>query len=233
MTRKYVASLGSKGQPECLPIITDLEPGVDQQKESIGDGTVDVDVELYEPVDDSDSDIDMGETENKDIMNQDESLMDIDSADSGNRLAATEYVEELYKFYRENEDANGLGLKAVTGDDYCRVVIQYPSDTVSKWVVHKNTASVLCMTTVKNEDNLQFSKILQAIKANFNDKFHEVRKNWDGGVMGSKSQAKTKGRGKAACQGSCSADEGLLFGGMELRGSTVGMVFILSGLVVY
>ena len=25
--------------------------------------------------------------------------------------------------------------------------------------------------------------------------------------MGSKSQAKTKGRGKAACQGSCSADE--------------------------
>lgn len=44
-----------------------------------------------------------GETENKDIMNQDESLMDIDSADSGNPLAVTEYVEELYKFYRENE----------------------------------------------------------------------------------------------------------------------------------
>jgi len=57
--RKYVASLGSKGQPECLPIITDPKPGVDQQKESFGDGTVDVDVELYEPVDDSDSDIDM------------------------------------------------------------------------------------------------------------------------------------------------------------------------------
>ncbi|XP_062224299.1 sialyltransferase-like protein 4 [Phragmites australis] len=30
-------------------------------------------------------------------------------------------------------DANGLGLKAVGGEDYCRVVIQYPSDTVSKW----------------------------------------------------------------------------------------------------
>lgn len=29
--------------------------------------------------------------------------MDIDSADSRNPLAATEYVEELYKFYRENE----------------------------------------------------------------------------------------------------------------------------------
>jgi len=132
--RKFAASLSSKEQPECQPILTDLEPGVDQHKESIGDGTVDIDVELYEPVDDSDSDIDMvfallicalaqkwmgfghlchgsglllclamqGETENKD-MNQDESLMDIDSGDSGNPLAATEYVEELYKFYRENE----------------------------------------------------------------------------------------------------------------------------------
>jgi cyclin B len=140
--RKFAASLASnQGQPECKPILTeyqpiltDPEPGVDQQKESIGDGTVDIDVELYEPVDDSDSDIDMvfallicalaqkgmgfghlchgsglllclamqGETENKE-MNQDESLMDIDSADSGNPLAATEYVEELYKFYRENE----------------------------------------------------------------------------------------------------------------------------------
>lgn len=43
------------------------------------------------------------ETEHKDIINEDESIMDIDSADSGNPLAATEYVEELYKFYRENE----------------------------------------------------------------------------------------------------------------------------------
>ncbi|PUZ73749.1 hypothetical protein GQ55_1G012500 [Panicum hallii var. hallii] len=30
-------------------------------------------------------------------------------------------------------DANGLGLKAMSGKDYCRVVIQYPSNTVSKW----------------------------------------------------------------------------------------------------
>ncbi|TVU33644.1 hypothetical protein EJB05_25474 [Eragrostis curvula] len=31
-------------------------------------------------------------------------------------------------------DANGLGLKAVRGKDYCQVVIQYPSDTDSKWI---------------------------------------------------------------------------------------------------
>jgi large subunit ribosomal protein L7Ae len=31
-------------------------------------------------------------------------------------------------------------------------------------IVHKKTASVLCLTTVKNEDKLEFSKILEAIK---------------------------------------------------------------------
>jgi G2/mitotic-specific cyclin-B, other len=33
----------------------------------------------------------------------DESIMDIDSADSRNPLAVTEYVKELYEFYRDNE----------------------------------------------------------------------------------------------------------------------------------
>ncbi|URE46841.1 Solute carrier family 35 member C2 [Musa troglodytarum] len=63
-------------------------------------------------------------------------------------------------------------------------------------IVHKKTASVLCLTTVKNEDKLEFSKILEAIKANFNDKFDEIRRKWGGGIMGSKSQAKSKAREK-------------------------------------
>ncbi|KAI6700866.1 hypothetical protein NL676_015190 [Syzygium grande] len=61
-------------------------------------------------------------------------------------------------------------------------------------IVHQKTASVLCLTTVKNEDKLEFSKILEAIKANFNDKYDEYRKKWGGGIMGSKSQAKTKAK---------------------------------------
>lgn len=61
-------------------------------------------------------------------------------------------------------------------------------------IVHKKTATVLCLTTVKNEDKLEFSKILEAIKANFNDKYDENRKKWGGGIMGSKSQAKTKAK---------------------------------------
>ncbi|XP_062090793.1 large ribosomal subunit protein eL8y-like isoform X1 [Humulus lupulus] len=61
-------------------------------------------------------------------------------------------------------------------------------------IVHQKTAAALCLTTVKNEDKMEFSKILEAIKANFNDKFDEFRKKWGGGIMGSKSQAKTKAK---------------------------------------
>lgn len=40
-------------------------------------------------------------------------------------------------------------------DDFILLVFQ---------IVHKKTASVLCLTSVKNEDKLEFSKILEAIK---------------------------------------------------------------------
>ncbi|KAK4774435.1 hypothetical protein SAY86_009370 [Trapa natans] len=63
-------------------------------------------------------------------------------------------------------------------------------------IVHKKTSAVLCLTTVKNEDKMEFSRILEAIKANFNDKYDEYRKRWGGGIMGSKSQAKTKAKEK-------------------------------------
>ncbi|XP_059298380.1 large ribosomal subunit protein eL8y-like [Lycium ferocissimum] len=52
-------------------------------------------------------------------------------------------------------------------------------------VVHKKTASALCLTTVKNEDKMKFSRILEAIK-------EENRKKWGGSIMGSRSQARTK-----------------------------------------
>ncbi|KNA21977.1 hypothetical protein SOVF_038440 [Spinacia oleracea] len=61
-------------------------------------------------------------------------------------------------------------------------------------VVHKKTAAVLCLTSVKNEDKMEFSRIVEAVKANFNDKYEEHRKKWGGGIMGSKSQAKMKAR---------------------------------------
>jgi large subunit ribosomal protein L7Ae len=61
-------------------------------------------------------------------------------------------------------------------------------------IVHSRTATALCLTSVKNEDKHDFSKIVEAVKANFNDRFDEFRRQWGGGIMGVKSQAKTKAR---------------------------------------
>lgn len=63
-------------------------------------------------------------------------------------------------------------------------------------IVHKKNATALCLTSVKNEDKMEFSRIVEAIKANFNDKFDEYRRQWGGGIMGSKSQAKSKAKEK-------------------------------------
>ncbi|GJM90028.1 hypothetical protein PR202_ga06267 [Eleusine coracana subsp. coracana] len=40
----------------------------------------------------------------------------------------------IYSLLHKMQDANGLGLEVVRGEDYCRVEIRYPSDTVSKWI---------------------------------------------------------------------------------------------------
>ena len=64
-------------------------------------------------------------------------------------------------------------------------------------IVHQKTASALCLTTVKNEDKMEFSRILEAIKANFNDKYEENRKKWGGGIMGLKTQRKLEIRAAA------------------------------------
>ncbi|KAI5431050.1 hypothetical protein KIW84_035270 [Lathyrus oleraceus] len=50
-------------------------------------------------------------------------------------------------------------------------------------IVHKKTASVLCLTTVKNEDKMEFSRILEAIKANFNDKITALHCAASGGSV--------------------------------------------------
>ena len=60
-------------------------------------------------------------------------------------------------------------------------------------IVHKKTATALALTGVKGEDNREFAKLVESAKQSFND---GPRMNWSGGVMGPKSQAKSKKREK-------------------------------------
>lgn len=64
-------------------------------------------------------------------------------------------------------------------------------------VVHKKTATALALTAIKNEDKMEFSKLVEAIKGSYNDRFTESNRKWGGGIMGVKSQAKTAKKMKA------------------------------------
>lgn len=56
-------------------------------------------------------------------------------------------------------------------------------------LVHKKTAACVAITEVRPENKQDFASLVQAIKANYNDKAEEIRKQWGGGIMGAKSQA--------------------------------------------
>merc|ERR1719409_1220691 len=66
-------------------------------------------------------------------------------------------------------------------------------------VVYKKTATALAFTGVKSEDQGAFAKIVDNVKANFNDKADDLRK-WGGGIMGAKSQERTRQKEKAVAR---------------------------------
>jgi large subunit ribosomal protein L7Ae len=57
-------------------------------------------------------------------------------------------------------------------------------------VVHRKTATCLAFTTVNPEDKAQLTKLVEAVKTNYNDRADEIRKNWGGGNVGAKSKAR-------------------------------------------
>jgi len=65
-------------------------------------------------------------------------------------------------------------------------------------IVHKKNATALCLTNVKNEDQREFSKIVEQFTGQFNE---GARISWGGGIMGAKTQAMLAARAKATKQG--------------------------------
>ncbi|KAK3183225.1 hypothetical protein Dsin_030511, partial [Dipteronia sinensis] len=55
--------------------------------------------------------------------------------DGSNRISDEDYeaLLSLQSGFQKCVSANGLGLQAVSGKDYCHVTINFPSDTVPKW----------------------------------------------------------------------------------------------------
>merc|ERR1712058_203789 len=64
-------------------------------------------------------------------------------------------------------------------------------------VVHKKTAAVLALTEVRSEDKSELSKLVQAIKEGYAEKYENARRQWGGGIMGAKAQMKIHKKQKA------------------------------------
>jgi len=71
-------------------------------------------------------------------------------------------------------------------------------------VVHKKNATALCLSAVKTEDKNDLSNVVNAVRANYNEKADEIRKSWGGGIMGSKSRARVAKLEKAKIKESSS-----------------------------
>ena len=57
-------------------------------------------------------------------------------------------------------------------------------------LVHLKTCTSLALTDVNAEDKAGLSKLIEAVRTNFNDRYDELRRHWGGGVLGNKSQAR-------------------------------------------
>jgi large subunit ribosomal protein L7Ae len=57
-------------------------------------------------------------------------------------------------------------------------------------VVHRKTDSCLALSAVNSEDKPSLAKLVEAVKANYNDRYDEIRRQWGGNVLGAKSAAR-------------------------------------------
>merc|ERR1712002_1413425 len=57
-------------------------------------------------------------------------------------------------------------------------------------VVRRKTCAAMCLTNINPEDKSALSKVVEAVRNNFNDRAEEIKRHWGGGLLGSKSSAR-------------------------------------------
>ena len=57
-------------------------------------------------------------------------------------------------------------------------------------LVGRKTTSSVAITKVRPEDKVKLQKVIEVVKASFNDRYDEIRRSWGGGILGKKSQAR-------------------------------------------
>uniref|UniRef100_A0A5S6QIJ5 60S ribosomal protein L7a n=1 Tax=Trichuris muris TaxID=70415 RepID=A0A5S6QIJ5_TRIMR len=57
-------------------------------------------------------------------------------------------------------------------------------------LVHRKTTSCVAIQTVNPEDRANLAKVVEMVKANFNERYEDLRRVWGGGILGNKSQAR-------------------------------------------
>lgn len=57
-------------------------------------------------------------------------------------------------------------------------------------VARRKSVACLAVVDVKPEDKGALSKLVESVRTNFNDRNDEIRRQWGGGIVGSKSRAK-------------------------------------------
>lgn len=57
-------------------------------------------------------------------------------------------------------------------------------------LVRRKTCSTIALTAVDAAERANFTKIVETIKTNYNDRQDEIRRHWGGGLLGAKSLAR-------------------------------------------
>jgi len=57
-------------------------------------------------------------------------------------------------------------------------------------LVRRKTCAAVCLNDVEDSNKSQLNKVIESVKASFNDRFDDIRKTWGGGVLSRKAEAR-------------------------------------------